>query len=158
MGASYQNDDDYDYGGTVDEFGQTIDKEYQNDLGNVFLDIHGDDWRFNGAYYNSKKEKLAINPILQHGGTNDYESYYLDLNKKFKIGSGTLNTSLRYDYTQRDINTQQCPNPFSGNPIVAENDIKRYSAEIRYKDKFSDDLSYTVGANYEYDNTDPFLF
>ena len=158
MGVSYQNDDGYDFNGATDELGQTIDKDYQNDIGSLFVDIYGDDWRINTAMYSSKKEKLGINPIVQQGGINKFESLYVDLNKEFSIGSGTLNTWLRYDHTNRSLDFEKFPNPVTDNAISAENEIRRYSAEIQYKDVILDDIHYVVGLSYEHDDTDPFLF
>jgi len=158
MSASYQNEDGYKYGGTLDERGNPVSKDYQNDLGNLFIDFYGDDWRFNGAYYNSKKEKFGLNPIIEHGGLNNHEAFYFDFNKDFKFGSGTLKTWLRYDNMNRELESQKFPNPVTGNPIFVENEVERYSAEIRYDDKVSDDLSYIVGATYEHDRTDPLEF
>lgn len=158
MSASYQNDNGYTYGGVKDEKNQDISKEYQNNLANIFIDAYGESWRLQGAYYQSKKEKLGLNPIIQHGGINNHDSFYLDANKEFKLGSGKLNLWLRYDNMAKELETQKFPNWQTGNPTFVKNKVERYSTEIQYKDKAFEKFNYIVGLNYEYDKTDPMLF
>ncbi|MDQ7043826.1 MAG: TonB-dependent receptor [Sulfurimonas sp.] len=154
MGASYQNDDGYNYGGTKDENGNDINKPYQNDLKNIFLDVYGEQWRVQASYFSSQKEKLGLTASNEAGGINDYESFYLDANKAFTLGSGELNLWLRYDYMDKKLNTLNFP----ANPTTVTNVVDRLSAQLQYKDKLSDDLDYIVGGIYEHDKTDPLLF
>ncbi len=160
MGASFQKDDGYDFSGTKDELGQDIDKDYKNDLNNLFVDLYGDQWRVQGSYFRSKKEKLGLNPFIQHGGINDNEAFYLDLNKEFTLGKGNLNVWLRYDYFDRNLHAEHflAPgNPVGSAPITIENKVERYSGEIQYKSRASEDLHYIIGTSYEYDKTDPLI-
>lgn len=154
MGASYQNDDGYNFSGTKDENGEDVNKPYQNDLKNIFIDAYGEQWRVQAAYFSSQKEKLGIVATNDSSGINDYESYYLDANKAFNIGSGELNLWLRYDNMDKKLNTIA----FLSNPTTITNMSQRYSAEIQYKEKLNTDLRYIVGLLYEYDKTNPLLF
>ena len=154
MGASYQNDDGYSFSGTLDEDNQPIDKPYQNDIKNIFLDAYGEEWRVQAAYFSSQKEKLGLVATNASGGINDFSSFYIDANKIFKIGTGELKLWVRYDQMDKKLNTVNFP----ANPTTVTNLVQRYSSEIQYKDKLSKDLSYIVGGVYEYDMTDPLLF
>jgi len=158
MSASYQKDNGYNFSGTKDDLGQNIDKSYQNDLSNVFLDMYWDTWRIQAAYYRSEKEKLGLTTNIQGGGINKYKSFYVDVNKAFRLGSGTLNIWLRYDNMDKNLETEKFPDPINGNPITVENRTQRYSGEIQYKNSINKDFKYILGVNYEYDKTDPLLF
>ncbi|HIC43348.1 MAG TPA: hypothetical protein EYO73_03375, partial [Sulfurimonas sp.] len=158
MSASYQNDDGYTYEGVKDELGQDINKDYQNDLANFFIDMNYEQWRVQVGYYQSKKEKLGLSPIIQHGGINDFESYYFDVNKAFTIGDAELNIWLRYDDMEKSLETQKFPHPVTGNPIHAKNRVRRYSTEVQYKDYSLENLDYIIGLSAEYDKNDPTLF
>jgi len=154
MGASYQNDDGYSFSGTKDEDGLDVNKPYQNDLKNVFLDAYGEQWRVQASYFSSQKEKLGLTATNKSGGINDYTSFYLDANKAFTLGSGELNLWIRYDYMDKKLNTIAFPT----NATTVTNIAERYSGELQYKEKLNKDLHYIVGAVYEYDKTDPLLF
>jgi len=158
ISGSIQNDDGYKFTGTVDELGQVVSKDYQNDISNLFVDIYGEQWRVNAAYFQSKKEKFGLSPINQHGGTNNFDAFYLNANKRFELDSGTINTWLRYDSMDKVINAQSFPNPFSRRPIKVQNSLSRYSAEINYKTHYLAPFNYIIGLNFEYDTTEPMLF
>ena len=158
MGGSVQKDSGYDFDGTFYNGGEPVNKKYQNDINNLFIDAYGEQWRLQAAYFNSQKEKLGLNTNINSDGINDYDSFYVDANKAFTLGSGTLNLWLRYDYMDKNLEAQKFPNPSTGNPIVVENDSERYSGEIQYKDYAFENLRYIVGALYEYDKTRPLIF
>lgn len=153
-----KKDGGYPYGGTDDELGQAVNKDYENDLSNLFIDLSYQNWRFNTAYYKNKREKLGLNPIIQHGGPDHYESYYLDLHGQFHWWEGQVNLWLRYDNMEREHETERFPNPISGNEVFGENRVQRYSAEAQYKGSAFQDLQYILGISFEHDKSAPMLF
>ena len=158
ISASIKKDNGYLFSGTLDELGQAVSKNYRNDLTNLFVDFHLDSWRVNTAFYRSKKEKLGLNPIIQHGGLNDYEAFYVDINRQFKLKEGSLSAWLRYDSMDRTFQTQNFPDPVNGASLNVDNRLSRYSAEVNFKDRAFETLDYIVGIHYQHDKAGPFLF
>jgi len=164
LSGSVQKDNGYDYGGTLDEFGNPVSLDYQNDLANVFLDVYGKDWSVNAAYYKQEDGRFGFNPWNHLNGTNENESFYLDLNKNFIIDDGQFNVWLRYDYADKEYDAGEFPFPSgtTGTPVAGRtlstkttlfNTTQRYSTELQYKKKVSDNFSYIIGATGEYDES-----
>lgn len=159
LSGSVLKDNGYNYSGTLDEFGNPVSLDYQNDLANVFLDVYGETWGINAAYYKQEDARFGFNPWSHLHGINEQESFYLDLNKNFEIDDGTLNVWLRYDYADKVFHAGEFPlpppSPFAPGRTSTEttmyNTVQRYSAELQYKKKVSEEFSYIIGATGEYD-------
>ena len=157
IAASLQKDDGYKYGGTVDEFNNPVDLDYQYDLENVFLDYYEGDWRINASIFNREKALFGVNPVVWHNGIFETSVGYLDINNKQKFGEGEFNTWIRYDNSDKDVHLGHFPAPTS-NPATVINTVERYSLELQYKGAISDNLKYIVGASYEKQDSDPLIF
>jgi len=164
LSGSIQKDNGYNYNGTLDEFGNVVSMDYQDDLTNLFLDIHDDTWTLNAAYSKHEDARFGFNPWVWLNGLNEQESFYLDLNKNFTIDNGQLNVWLRYDYADKVYHAGEFPFPAgtAGTPVAGRTDstettmyntVQRYSAELQYKKKVSDAFSYIVGMTGEYDES-----
>ena len=171
LSGSLQKDRGYDYGGTLAEnpgnlvsgAPHIVDMNYQNDLANLFLDVHDETWGVTAAYSKHEEGRYGFNPWVWLNGINEQESFYLDVNKNFTIDDGQLNLWLRYDYADKVYNAGEFPFPAgTAHPSVAGrtstettmyNTVQRYSAEIQYKKKVSDAFSYIVGMTGEYDES-----
>lgn len=180
MAASVQRDDGYDYTGTNDEFGNTVDLDYRYDVENIFVDSYGDDWRIHGAIFNREKALYGINPWVWQNGTFENFVGYLDANKNYAIKTGELNFWLRYDLSDKDINVNHFPFPASSadcsafnisistppgscddsvsNASTVINKVERYSLEVQFKDKITENINYIVGASIESQKSNPLLF
>ena len=157
IAASLQKDDGYHYGGTVDEFNNPVDLDYQYGLENVFLDYYEGDWRINASMFNREKALFGVNPVVWHNGIFETSVGYLDINNKQKLGTGEFNTWLRYDNSDKDIHVGAFPFP-ANDPATILNTVERYSLELQYKDAISDNLKYIAGVNYEKQDSDPLIF
>lgn len=160
ISGSYLTDNGYRYSGTLDEgFNgnnrSDVDYDYANDLGNLFIDVHGDSWRINAAYFDQDKVKFAPNPVVWQHGNNEQEAWYLDLKKTFELWNGELNTFVRYDSYSMDIGAGNFPAPTSPETTI-HNKVERYSLELQYKKQLSDTLSYIIGTTYDDNQSDPF--
>lgn len=179
MGASLQRDDGYPFTGTNDEFGNPVDFDYQDDYQNIFVDMHQEDWRINGAYYKQDSARYGFNPWVWLNGINETESYYLDLNKNFDMGTGELNIWLRLDNMDKNYHAGQFPFPadcssYNNIPTLLCNNtnqsnlsdtttdlfntIKRQTLEVQFKERVSDQLSYIAGGSIENAETTPLTF
>lgn len=180
MAASVQRDAGYQYTGTNDELNNPVDLDYRYDVENVFIDSYGEDWRVNAAIFDREKALYGINPVVWHNGTFETFVGYLDANKKFKFGDGELNLWLRYDISDKDIHVGQFPFPASSaectalniggptppgscddsasNASTVINTVERYSIELQYKDKITDNLKYIVGTTVEQQESKPLDF
>lgn len=160
ISGSLQRDNGYGYSGTLDEgFSgnrrNDVDFDYPNDMGNLFVDIHGDSWRINAAYFDQDKAKFAPNPVIWQHGNNDQKAWYLDLKKSFEFWDGELSTFLRYDNFEIDIGAGNFPGP-SSPETIQHSQVEQYSFEVRYKKQLTDTLSYIVGSTYDDNQSDPF--
>ncbi len=171
LSGSIQKDRGYHYGGTVAEnpgnlvagAPHIVDMNYQDDLANLFLDIHDETWAINAAYSKHEDARFGFNPWVWLNGINEQESFYLDVNKNFTIDDGQLNLWLRYDYADKVFHAGEFPfPPGTAHPSVAGrtstettmfNTVQRYSAEAQYKKKVNDAFSYIVGMTGEYDES-----
>ena len=184
MAASVQRDDGYRYTGTLDEFSNTVDLDYQYDYENIFIDAYGDDWRINAAIFSREKALYGINPWVWQNGIFDTQVGYLDANKKYTFDTAELNLWLRYDVSDKNIYVDAFPFPADLNECRAYNiptipfdqcvlanpqnradtastvlnSVQRASIEIQFKDKLSDKLSYISGVSVEKQQSDPLLF
>ncbi len=169
ISGSLQKDSGYNYTGLAEDplsnGPHTVDLKYQNDINNLFVDIHDKDWRIQGGYFRQKDAKFGFNPWVWLNGINDQESFYADLYKRFEIASGALELSLRYDYADKVYDAGEFPFPAGGPFDNAKSDtsstllntVQRYSGELKYRDHI-DDLSYILGTSFEYDKTTPMAF
>ncbi len=171
LSGSIQKDNGYKYGDTVAEnpgnlvagAPHIVDLNYQNDLTNVFLDLYGESWGVNAAYYKQEDARFGFNPWTWLNGNNEQESFYLDFNKHFTIDDGKLNIWLRYDYADKTFHAGEFPFPagtvhpsdpgLASTQTTMTNTVQRYSAELQYKKKVSDSFSYIIGLTSEYDKS-----
>jgi iron complex outermembrane receptor protein len=183
LSGSIQKDRGYNYGGTSAEDPHfpavyppnpalagtpvvvggphIVDMNYQDDLANLFLDVHDETWGITAAYSTHEDARFGFNPFVWLNGINEQESFYIDVNKNFSIDDGQLNIWLRYDYADKVYHAGEFPFPAgTAHPTVAGrtstettmyNTVQRYSAEVQYKKKVSDAFSYIVGMTGEYD-------
>lgn len=190
ISGSLQNDDGYNFGGTRDEFGNPVELEYQNDLSNLFIDYHGDDWRINSGYFNLDEARFGFNPWVWQNGLNGHQAFYLDLNKTLRTNPGEMNAWLGYDYMDKEMHPGEflfpadlaicrdynipaddpltpeqedlciSTNPLgkTDNHVTVYNTVERYSTELQYKSRISEDLRYIVGTNIEFYKTTPMDF
>ncbi len=175
LSGSIQRDRGYNYGGSIAEnpgglvdtttypAPHIIDLDYQDDLANLFLNVHDDTWTINAAYSKHEDARFGFNPWVWLNGINQQESFYLDVNKNFTIDDGQLNLWLRYDYADKVYHAGEFPFPAgTAHPSVTGrtstettmyNTVQRYSAEAQYKKKVNDAFSYIIGASGEYDES-----
>ncbi len=172
LSGSIQKERGYDYGGTeaenpgnlVSGAPHIVDFNYQDDLANLFLDVHDETWGITAAYSKHEDARFGFNPWVWLNGINEQESFYLDVNKNFSIDDGQLNLWLRYDYADKVYHAGEFPFPggTAGTPVAGKttstdttmyNTVQRYSAEVQYKKKVSDSFSYIIGMTGEYDES-----
>jgi len=166
LSGSVQKDNGYNYGGTLAEDPLSngphiVNLDYQNDLANLFLDVHEETWGINAAYSKHEEARFGFNPWDWLNGVNEQESFYLDINKNFTIDDGKLNVWLRYDYADKVYHAGEFPFP-AGFPLdggktstqtTMTNTVQRYSAELQYKKQVNQAFSYIVGMTGEYDQS-----
>jgi|GEM_PF-2748756 len=180
VSASGQNDNGYNYTGTLDEFGNRVNMDYRDDYTNLFIDAYDTDWRINLAWFQQKKAMYGINPWVWQNGIFEHDGSYLDLNRRFQLHTGEINVWLRYDLSNRDIHAGEFPFPGStsdcasynipvslctnANPSSRDahstvtNQVERYTLEVNYKNQPQKYIQYVYGANAEIQKSQPLLF
>lgn len=175
IAASTRDDDGYDYSGTLDEQGNPYERDLYLGTDNIFLDVFGDSWRFNAAFFDLNQAKMGTTPVNYSKGQHENQSYYLDLSKSFDVLDGQLKFWLRYDNLDMSFYSEAfpCPpgaggfipgtgcsagpGPFD-DPYKHFTQVERTTFETQFKNKINESLDYILGAAYEKHESDPFVF
>jgi outer membrane receptor for ferrienterochelin and colicins len=163
VSASSRNDRGYPFNVEIDENGQSGTIDYENDISNFWLDLAVGPVDVSMAYFNQKKMKFGITPVLDYTGPNYFKGGFLDLRIDRPITDElSIHGNLRYDALKREFYFGHFPyDGFQGHEnadSVMSSGGQLYGAELSLNYNPSTTLSLLAGAVLEDSTSKPYVF
>ncbi|GAA3911984.1 TonB-dependent receptor [Litoribacillus peritrichatus] len=160
ISASTQKDNGYDYNDTIDELGEPVNLDYQNDLTNLFIDFTQNDFRLNVGYFKQTKMKYGVWPQVQQAGTHEFSAYYIDAKYNWQFENGVLSTRLRHDQNSRQTDGGNLIDPFTPNRSNYNSTLDTQSSmwafDLNYEWHIQPGMSLISGLEIEHDKSEPY--
>jgi len=163
VALSTRNDKGYLFNVEKDEKNLAGDIDYENDITNAWASLTFKNLTISAAYFDQKKEKFGITPVISYSGPSNYQGAFLDalwqhqLNDEFN-----LKARLRYDTIDREFLLGDFPYPGfmdhedADTLMIAKG--KLFGSEIQLDYSPHSRFSLLSGVVYEHYNSDPYLF
>ncbi|MEE4245805.1 MAG: TonB-dependent receptor [Kangiellaceae bacterium] len=158
VSLSSQNYDGYRYEGVLDEAGNPVSLDYQNDINNLHLQWRYEDWQAQLGWFEQNKAKFGMNPFVWQGGISNNESLFVDLSKNISWQDNDVKIMARYDEFDKDFDAGEFPSPGAQNRSRLTNKVTRFGLDVNWDMKLSEVDQLVLGLTYDYDDTSPLQF
>lgn len=163
IAGSLRNGEPFDYNITKDEAGASGTIPFINNFHNVYCSVNYEDMTINGFYWNQKRSKYGLIPMIITTGDRKITGYGFDIRSTLLADKNLQIISiLWFDYLHKseDIDNYPAPDKWLGQRRKLIQDYSGYKlgTDIQLSYKFLQNLDGIFGIYYQSVHTDPYYF
>jgi len=162
LAGSLRNGEPFDYN-VKDETGATGTIPFINNFQNIYSSINYKDTTINVFYWNQKRSKYGLVPIIFTTGDREITSYGFDIRTALMESENLqISSILWFDYLHKseDINNYPSPDPWLGTRRKMIQDYSGYKlgTDVQLSYKLIENLAGIFGIYYQSVHTSPYYF